>query len=175
VRFGRVRTNQRLVRFVKREPVGHSRITASNAATEQRRPHCRHVPFRACRDGRRVCAAARNRNRHGVLDTGENGRVHRCEGTFTFQWGGSANVVSDASESGHRSSSPLLGLSSGDAATGLRTGWTEQEGRSRGCDSGTDALSESRSPGSGCSDRERSARRNRKTTRTALSSARRCV
>jgi tetratricopeptide (TPR) repeat protein len=43
------------------------------------------------------------------------------KGRFTFQWGGAANVVSDASDSGHRSSSPLLGISSGDAVTGLRT------------------------------------------------------
>jgi tetratricopeptide (TPR) repeat protein len=43
------------------------------------------------------------------------------KGQFTFQFGGAANVVSDASGSGHQSSSPLLGISSGDAATGLRT------------------------------------------------------
>ena len=43
------------------------------------------------------------------------------KGRFTFQFGGAANVVSDASGSGHQSSSPLLGISSGDAATGLRT------------------------------------------------------
>ncbi|HZL56991.1 MAG TPA: tetratricopeptide repeat protein, partial [Bryobacteraceae bacterium] len=43
------------------------------------------------------------------------------KGRFTFKWGGSADVVSDASGSGHRSSSPLLGISSGDAVTGLRT------------------------------------------------------
>jgi tetratricopeptide (TPR) repeat protein len=41
-------------------------------------------------------------------------------GRFTFRFGG-ANVVSDASESGHQSSSPLLGISSGDAASALRT------------------------------------------------------
>ncbi len=43
------------------------------------------------------------------------------KGQFTFRWGGTANLVSDASGSGQRSSSPLLGVSSGDAATGLRT------------------------------------------------------
>ena len=48
-----------------------------------------------------------------VASTDSNGR-------FTFQFGGAANV-SDASDSGHRSSSPLLGISSGDAATALRT------------------------------------------------------
>jgi tetratricopeptide (TPR) repeat protein len=43
------------------------------------------------------------------------------KGRFTFQFGGTARSASDASDSGHQSSSPLLGVSSGDAATGLRT------------------------------------------------------
>jgi tetratricopeptide (TPR) repeat protein len=43
------------------------------------------------------------------------------KGRFSFRWGGTANLVSDASGSGQRSSSPLLSVSSGDAATGLRT------------------------------------------------------
>jgi len=43
------------------------------------------------------------------------------KGQFTFQWGGSANLVSDASDAGRRSNSPLTGVSSGDAATALRT------------------------------------------------------
>jgi tetratricopeptide (TPR) repeat protein len=43
------------------------------------------------------------------------------KGRFTFQYGGAANLVSDASESGQRSSSPLLAISSGDAVTALRT------------------------------------------------------
>jgi tetratricopeptide (TPR) repeat protein len=43
------------------------------------------------------------------------------KGRFTFQFGGSADAVSDASASGQRSSNPLLGVSSGDAATALRT------------------------------------------------------
>jgi len=44
-----------------------------------------------------------------------------ARGRFTFQWGGTSNVVSDAAASGRQSSSPLLGVSSGDAATPLRT------------------------------------------------------
>jgi tetratricopeptide (TPR) repeat protein len=43
------------------------------------------------------------------------------KGRFTFQYGGAANVVSDASASGQLSSNPLLGISSGDAATAFRT------------------------------------------------------
>ena len=43
------------------------------------------------------------------------------KGRFTFRYGGAANVVSDASVSGQQSSNPLLGISSGDAATALRT------------------------------------------------------
>jgi tetratricopeptide (TPR) repeat protein len=43
------------------------------------------------------------------------------KGRFTFQWGGRANLVSDASDSGRRNNSPLLGVSSGDAVTELRT------------------------------------------------------
>ena len=42
------------------------------------------------------------------------------KGRFTFQYGGAANV-SDASDSGQRSSSPLLAISSGDGVTALRT------------------------------------------------------
>jgi tetratricopeptide (TPR) repeat protein len=42
------------------------------------------------------------------------------EGRFTFRYGG-ANAVSDASDWGQRSSNPLLDISSGDAATALRT------------------------------------------------------
>jgi len=42
------------------------------------------------------------------------------KGRFTFQYGGAADV-SDASASGQRSTNPLLGISSGDAATALRT------------------------------------------------------
>jgi tetratricopeptide (TPR) repeat protein len=44
-----------------------------------------------------------------------------AKGQFTFQFGSGASVVSDASGSGHQSSSPLLGVSSGDAASGLHT------------------------------------------------------
>jgi tetratricopeptide (TPR) repeat protein len=43
------------------------------------------------------------------------------KGQFTFRWGGGANALSDASDSGHRSSSPLTDISSGDAVTALRT------------------------------------------------------
>ncbi len=43
------------------------------------------------------------------------------KGRFAFQYGGGADSVSDASASGQRSSNPLLGISSGDAATALRT------------------------------------------------------
>ncbi len=43
------------------------------------------------------------------------------KGQFTFRWGGTSNLASDASGSGQRSTSPLLGISSGDAVTGLRT------------------------------------------------------
>lgn len=42
------------------------------------------------------------------------------EGRFIFRYGG-ANSVSDASDWGQKSSNPLLGVSSGDAATALRT------------------------------------------------------
>ncbi len=42
------------------------------------------------------------------------------KGQFTFQYG-AANGGSDASASGERSSNPLLAISSGDAATALRT------------------------------------------------------
>lgn len=49
-----------------------------------------------------------------VASTDSNGR-------FTFQFGGAAKLVSDASDSGHQSNSPLFGVSSGDAATGLRS------------------------------------------------------
>jgi tetratricopeptide (TPR) repeat protein len=44
-----------------------------------------------------------------------------AEGRFTFQYGGGGNAVSDASDWGQRSSNPLLGVSSGDAASALRT------------------------------------------------------
>ncbi len=43
------------------------------------------------------------------------------EGRFTFQYGGSTSSVSDASDWGQKSSNPLLSISSGDAATALRT------------------------------------------------------
>ncbi|HXE64677.1 MAG TPA: tetratricopeptide repeat protein [Bryobacteraceae bacterium] len=43
------------------------------------------------------------------------------QGAFTFQYGGATNSVSDASDWGQRSSNPLLSVSSGDAATALRT------------------------------------------------------
>ena len=43
------------------------------------------------------------------------------EGRFTFQYGGSASSVSDASDWGQKSSNPLLSISSGDAASALRT------------------------------------------------------
>jgi tetratricopeptide (TPR) repeat protein len=42
------------------------------------------------------------------------------EGRFTFRYGG-GNSVSDASDWGQKSSNPLLSVSSGDAATALRT------------------------------------------------------
>ena len=42
------------------------------------------------------------------------------EGRFSFQYGG-ASSVSDASDWGQKSSNPLLSISSGDAATALRT------------------------------------------------------
>jgi len=43
------------------------------------------------------------------------------KGRFTFQYGGTTDAVSDASASGQRSSNPLLGVSSGEATTALRT------------------------------------------------------
>ena len=43
------------------------------------------------------------------------------KGRFSFQFGRTASAASDASDQGRQSSSPLLGISSGDAATGLRT------------------------------------------------------
>ncbi|HVW09741.1 MAG TPA: tetratricopeptide repeat protein [Bryobacteraceae bacterium] len=43
------------------------------------------------------------------------------KGEFSFQYGGKANTVSDASEWGQRSSNPRLGISSGEAATAPRT------------------------------------------------------
>ena len=43
------------------------------------------------------------------------------KGRFTFQYGASTNAVPDASASGQRNLNPLLGISSGDAATALRT------------------------------------------------------
>jgi len=43
------------------------------------------------------------------------------KGRFTFRYGGATTGISDASDSGQRSSSPLLSVPSGDAATALRT------------------------------------------------------
>jgi tetratricopeptide (TPR) repeat protein len=43
------------------------------------------------------------------------------KGQFTFRYGGTVNVTSDASASGQQSSNPLLSISSGDAASTFRT------------------------------------------------------